>query len=146
MTQIDRVNNVLAYLYDHWTVVLKDLEADVYDGPPAVALGNRGITIAWAPDELGVTTEDEPGGLTDDRVRFNINCGCWARIGDTDTTEARAQVAEQLNAIEADLSHDPRLGRRVTRAKLRFMDLEQYNNEDGTWAFVVFTITCDAFH
>lgn len=146
MTEIGRIKSVLEFLFDRWTVILNRTEATVWDGQPIGRLGYKGVAVGWAPDELGVTAEDEPGGLSDDRVKFNVVCSAWARTGDQTPQPARDQVGELLDLIEEDIAHDPQLERRLTRAKLRFIDLEQFNNTDGTWAFVVFTIGCDAFH
>lgn len=146
MSEIARIKSVVEFLFDRWSIILKPTEAQVWDGPPIGGLGYKGVAVGWAPDELGVTAEDEPGGLADDRVKFDVVCAAWARTADLTAKPARDQVAELLELIEADIKADPRLDRRLTRAKLRFIDLEHFNNTDGTWAFVVFTIGCDAFH
>jgi hypothetical protein len=134
----------LDYLVATLPVKLTD-DVQVIDGPPVVNLENTGIAVGYTPDELAVSSLEDPAGLDSNVETFDINCLVWARSGDIGMKAIRDLVFTIVTAVDEIIRLDPNLGGAVATARLRILDLDQMQNSDGTWAVVAFAITCKAF-
>lgn len=110
----------------------RKLEVGV-DDPESVRSGARSASTDLTWGHLGNRARDET---------FRVRCSALARTGvsgDAGAALARAQVAEIVDAVQADLFADPQIGG-CLYARVSEIELKQGQNRDGAVCQATFAI------
>jgi hypothetical protein len=115
----------------------------VFDGPPAGGyVGTEGVAVGASLDDDDVVAftrsiADLRGGP---REQYPVTCLAWCGSGDTETKPRRDRVVAILEALEASLDADLRLGGLVSRAWLSSGAFQQRQTGRGVLVTAQFQI------